>query len=294
MKTAGVIGAGSMVGSRFCELSKLVITPGDFPNIDITQKESISYFFKNPFEWAILFSAYTAVDEAEKQRDDKNGSCWQINVVGLTNVVEACLARNKKLIFISTEFVFDGTSGPYPEIESTGQDKAKMGWYGITKLEGEKTIKARLENFLIVRITYPYRGTFGGKPDFAKKILQKYKEGTLYPMFDDQIWTPTFIDDVAPAIDLLVTSGRSGIYHIASPKVTTPYRFAQELVTVLGLGPEKVEKGSLREFLKRPGTTPRPAKGGLKVGKIVKEGFVPTSWQAGIREIYKQSKGQLI
>lgn len=293
-KRLGVIGSGSMVGSRFCELTSLDVVPADYPNIDITKKKSMDEFFKNSFEWAVLFSAFTDVDEAEKQRDDKNGSCWKINIEGLKNVVEACRANNRKIVFISTEFVFDGTSGPYPEIAASGQDLNKLGWYGITKFEGEKIVTAELQDSLIVRITYPYRGPFEGKDDFVKIILSKFKEGTLYPMFDDQIWTPTFIDDLAPAIDMLISNNLKGIYHVASPIPTTPYMFTRELAAVFGLGAEKIEKGSLADFLKKPGATPRPAKGGLVVDKIKNEGFTPTTWQEGIREIFKQSGGQLI
>ncbi len=241
-----------------------------------------------------MFSAFTDVDQAEKQRNDKNGSCWQVNVEGLTHVVEACKASSRKLVFISTEFVFDGTSGPYPEVSSTGQDLNKMSWYGITKQEGEKIVTSELEDSLIVRITYPYRGPFEDKDDFVKIILRKFREGTLYPMFDDQIWTPTFIDDLAPSIDLLISNNLKGIYHVASPNSTTPFLFTRELAGVFGLGAEKIEKGSLANFLKKPGATPRPTKGGLKVDKIKSEGFTPTSWQEGIREIFKQSGGQLI
>ena len=290
-KQVGVIGSGSMVGSRFCELSSLDVVPADYPKVDILKKETLNEFFKNSFEWVILFSAFTNVDEAEKQRGDKNGSCWQINVEGLTNVVEACKAHSRKLVFISTEFVFDGTGGPYPEIAATNEDLGKMGWYGITKFEGEKIVARELEDSLIVRITYPYRGPYEGKKDFVKIILRKFKEGTLYPMFDDQIWTPTFVDDLAPAMDLLVSNNLKGIYHVVSPSQTTPYMFARELAGVFGLGAEKIEKGSLADFLKRPGATPRPTKGGLVVDKIIREGFTPTDWQEGIREIFKQSGG---
>ena len=87
----GVIGADSMVGSRFCQLSQLSLVKAVLNSkisVDIVKSKSVAKFFEeNEFESVILFSAFTDVDAAEKQRDGKNGSCWQINVVGVRNVV---------------------------------------------------------------------------------------------------------------------------------------------------------------------------------------------------------------
>ena len=298
-QTIGIIGSKSMVGSRVCELlsNDYKLQEGDLKNdisIDITDPKSVNEFFENhEFEWAILFSAFTDVDAAEKQRGDKTGPCWRINVEGTKNVVAACQKYNRKLIFISTDFVFEGTQGPYGEDDPTGGDESKLSWYGTTKIEAEKIVSS-LPDFIILRIAYPYRGKFEGKDDIVKRILRLYKEDRLYPMFVDQNITPTFIDDFAPVIKLLINSNAKGNFHLASPTLTTQYDFAKELLTVFGPDTLKLEKASVNEFMKRPGVTPRPTKGGLKVDKIKQLGFVPTNWQDGIRKIYDQSKGELI
>ncbi|MBI2327935.1 SDR family oxidoreductase [Candidatus Curtissbacteria bacterium] len=301
-QTIGVIGSGSMVGSRFCE-----IVEKDFGNIsllkadhhanfkiDITDRDKTRNFFQNHFDWLILFAAFTDVDAAEKQRGDKIAPCWQINVEGTTNVADACLSFGKNLIFISTDFVFDGTNGPYSEDDTPGPDMRKTSWYGITKIEAEKRIRQRLKDYLIVRIAYPYRGPFAQKDDIIKRILKLYQLGQLYPIFTDQKLTPTFIDDLAPAINLLVRRGERGIFHLASPKITTQYQFAKFVIATFGGDPRKVPKGSARSHNRDKSVTPRPTKGGLKVDKIKKLGFTPTNWQEGIRKIYEQSNGQLI
>lgn len=292
-----VIGSSSMVGSRFCELSagyfRLIKADlhGEI-SVDITDTKSIHHFFlQNNFRYIILFSAYTDVDGAEKQRGDKKGHCWKINVEGVENVVSVCKQIAKKLIFISTDFVFDGKNGPYDEDDSTGGDFNKISWYGITKIEGEKIIKKILSDFVIIRITYPYRGRFPQKDDFAKIILRRYKDNNLFPMFSDQILTPTFIDDLSVAVKLIVNKNQRGIFHIASPKVTTPYVFAKNLIATFGGDSSKVEKGSI---LKTRLVAQRPAKGGLKVERIKNLGFRPTDWERGIKIIYSQSKSKLI
>ncbi len=295
-----VIGSSSMAGSRFCELAKsdLDLTLADLrggPSVDITDKNSLDAFFANyNFDWAILFSAFTDVDLAEKERGDKSGLCWQINVDGTRNVFDLCQKKHRNLIFISTDFVFDGTAGPYSETDPPGPDLNKVSWYGITKLEAEKILNDKTVRCFIIRISYPYRAKFRGKDDIARRILRLYDDGNLYPMFSDQQLTPTFIDDLAPAVNLLIRKKQTGIFHLASPKITTQLEFAKELISIFGKDPTVIREGSLKEFLKRPSATPRPIKGGLKVDKITNLGFEPTNWKNGIREIFAQSNGKLL
>ena len=164
-----VLGANSMVGSRFCEMasSDFQLIKADLTSfilVDITDKNSVENFFKNnDFEWVILFSAFTDVDAAEQQRTNKDGSCWKINVEGAGNVVEACRKYKRKLIFILTDFVFDGVRGNYTENDPPGPNFDKVSWYGITKAEAEKIISDGSKNYIILRIAYPYRGKFAGK-----------------------------------------------------------------------------------------------------------------------------------
>ncbi len=280
-----------MVKSKFDLIKSDLL--GDLA-IYITKKESVDKFFKKDFEWIILFSAFTDVDGAEKQRDDKNGSCWQINVEGVRNIVNACCAYQKKLIFISTDFVFDGTKGPYSEDDPTGPNLAKVSWYGITKIEAEKIITTEFSDYLILRIAYPYRSRFEGKDDLAKRTLRLYFADKLYPMFTDQIISPTFIDDIAPALYLLITTNQRGVFHLISPVVTTQYGFAKELISVFGGTPAKIKKGLVIEFLEKENRTPRPINSALKVDKIKACGFTPTDWKRGIKIIYEQSGGILI
>src|SRR3989338_4252742 len=172
-----VIGSSSMVGSRFCDLSnqnfRLIKADlhGEIP-VDITDVKSVRHFFlQNNFQYLILFSAFADVDEAEKQRGNKEGNCWKINVEGVRNVANACKKFKRKLIFISTDFVFDGINGPYDETDPIGGDLDKISWYGLSKIEGEKIVQRVLADFIILRISYPYRAEFQKKDDFAKHLI---------------------------------------------------------------------------------------------------------------------------
>lgn len=295
-----IIGASSMVGSRFCLLTRGELTlieadvNGQNP-VDITSERSVEDFFKrNDFNSLILFSAYTDVDGAEAQRGDKNGTCWRINVNGVKNIVKACRKHNRKLIFISSDFVFDGKSGPYDEDEPTGENIKDISWYGITKIEGEKYVRKNLKDAVMIRISYPYRDRFETKDDVLKRILKLAKENKLYPMFGDQKISPTFTDDLPEAFKTIMRKEQNGIFHLASPKITTQYELAKKLLSIFGIYDVKVEKGSLADFLKSGDRTPRPINGGLNVSKIIKLGFTPTSWDDGIKKIFVQTNGNLI
>ena len=300
MTACAVIGASSMVASRFCDLAKnhLALVKGDLNgkiSIDITREKSVSDFFKNhKFDWVFLFSAFTDVDEAEKQRSSKSGLCWKINVEGVKNVVSECKKNKKNLLFISTDFVFDGARGPYDENSPQGGDLDKVSWYGITKLEAEKLIGKNLNKYIILRISYPFRGPFKEKDDQVKRILRLYDAGNLYPMFSDQTITPTFIDDLAPAISILINKNQNGIFHLASPRTTNHFEFAKKVLEIFGREPAKLEKGSIVDFLKNPSATPRPINAGLKVEKLIKLGFLPTDWEKAIEVVFSQSGGRLI
>ena len=152
----GVIGSHSMVGSRYCELlgESVDLVKGDLstePQIDITNRRSVEDFLRLfNFSHVILFSAFTDVNAAEKQRGQKDGICWRINVEGVRNIVEACQKNSTRLIFISTDFVFDGTSGSYSEKDQVGPNLDLVSWYGITKIEAEKSIQRGLPKRLII------------------------------------------------------------------------------------------------------------------------------------------------
>lgn len=298
--TCAVIGAFSMVGSRFCDLAgdNLNLIKADLHSgipVDITDKKSVDDFFKNyDFAWVLLFSAFTDVDAAERQRNDKRGLCWQINVDGVQNIVERSKEYQKSLLFISTDFVFDGTSGPYAEDAPVGPDFGKVSWYGISKIEAEKIIRENLSKYIILRIAYPFRGPFEEKDDIVKRVLRLYGSDKLYPMFYDQIITPTFIDDLGSAIPLLLDRAIYGIIHLASPAITNQFDFAKKVLEIFQKDVTKLKKTSIVDFLKNPSSTPRPIKGGLKVEKITKLGFSPTDWEKAIEAVFLQSGGKLI
>ncbi|MEM7825144.1 MAG: SDR family oxidoreductase [Candidatus Aenigmatarchaeota archaeon] len=269
-----VVGSDSMVGSRFCELEhnefKLIKADlGGEVDIDITNPLSVKSFFKRyKFDWLVLFSAFTDVDKAEQERNNKEGACWRINVDGAYNIASACKRYDRFLIYISTDFVFDGISGPYSENDEPASDSGQVSWYGWTKLNGEKTVINSDCKFIIARISYPYRAKFLLKTDFVRNILDRLKTGNLYPMYDDQLISPTFIDNIVRALACLIKAGQFGIFHIADNTVLSPYQAACEIARVFGYNACSIKRGSLVSNMKDSSFAKRPLNGGLKNNRV--------------------------
>lgn len=292
--TIAVVGAESLVGSRFCELAKdsfrLIKTEKDDLNILNTQALS-NFFANNQFDYLILFAAFTDVEAAEKERGQKEKLCWKLNVDGALNIGQLSKEYARKLIFISTDFVFDGQAGPYGETDKTGGNLEKISWYGITKLAAEKGLSEILENLITIRISYPYRANFPTKLDFARNILEKYQGGNLFPLYSDQKFTPTFVDDLHSAVELIVKSKETGVFHVASPKLTTPYDFAKRLLEKFAGKPVEIKEGSIKENVQKTSLVPRPVFGGLISSRMSSLGFTPTNWQDGIEKLISQIRG---
>ena len=290
-------GADGLVGSRFTDLyhkDTQFITP-KIEELDITDKAALGSFFeenKSDFEAVINFAAITDVDAAEKERGNEKGLTWKVNVEGPKNIAEQARKYGKYLIQISTDFVFPGTEaqpGPTAEDANPPQTPDSLGWYGWTKLQGEVEIGKIDADHSILRITYPFRAHYPPKIDFARNILELYDEGKLYPMFSDQKMTPSFCDEIAKVLYLLVEEKPEGIFHAASADVTTPFDFAGYLLEKARGVKEIVKEGSMAEFLSAPGKTPRPRLGGLKVEKTEQElGIKFMTWKEAVDELIKQ------
>lgn len=258
--TTGLTG---LVGSRLPELfgdkyefHNMDLTTG----VDITDKAKIQDFItKHPAKVLLHLAAFTNVNEANNQKEDKNGICYKVNVGGTQNIAELCKEHGIYMIHISTDFVFAGDKEePYTE----KNPRNPIEWYGETKATAEEAVEKTLNHYSIVRIGYPFRAKFEDKPDIVAKTIQGLKDGTLYPQFSDMIITPTFIDDLAKALDVIIGKQPDGIYHLNGSTSLSPFELAQKITKVFDFDSSKIKKGSLEEFLK---TTDRPYQKTLKI-----------------------------
>jgi len=287
MKKIAVIGGSGMVASRFIDLSsdRLDLTSLDEKTLDITDRNAVEkYFSENKFDSIINFAAYTSVDGAEAQKGDENGLVWRLNVGGPKNLAEVCKSNNIFLVHISTDFVFPGDEkypGPYCEDAKLPETPEGIGWYGWTKNRAEAEMMKPGIKCAIVRYGYPFRAAiYDKKKDWARNLISLYNEQKLYPLFDDQIHSVLFIDDLAEPLTKILNEELEGIFHIASSDTTTPYEIGSYLLEKYTGKKVEIQKGSLTEFLKIPGKAPRSRFGGLKVEKTEKIlGIEFNSWR---------------
>lgn len=250
--------------------------------VDITDSASL----KNAFEasdapWVFHFAAITDVDAAEKEKTQKEKSLtWRVNVDATENIVSLCKNSGKHLLYISTDYVFDGNKDRYTETDLP--DPA--GFYAQTKYEGEKRVSLLGDLGLIIRIANPYGLKESGKKDFVHKIADELRHGESIKTPTDQLFVPTFIPDIATAIGHLVHKNAHGIYHVVGDEAFSPYEAALEVARIIGASDTLIQKTQFALYFDK--RAPRPFHVVLSNDKIKKLGLNVTSFRHGLELIY--------
>jgi len=284
-------GLSGLVGSRVVELLR---DRYEFENlsletgVDITDRESLQERINDSSAPIVFhFAAKTDVDGCEKDKPLKElGAAWKINVDGTRNVVEVCRKYGKKIVYISTDFVFAGDHAPadgYIEEDST----SPVNWYGQTKLRGEEIVINYGLPFIVLRIAYPYRAKFDGKKDFVRTIAAKLAKNEKILAVKDHIMTPTFIDDIAVTLHTLLKEAATGIYHVVGSQFITPFDAAILVAKAFNYDTSLVNPTQREEYFKN--LAPRPFNLSLKNDKITKLGIKMRSFEEGLEEIKRQS-----
>jgi len=288
MKIIGT-GLSGLVGSRIVELlPQHTFTNFSLENgVDITDKASITTRITEDHEsmWVLHLAAYTNVQGAEAEREKKEESAaWKVNVEATQNIVDACTLTGKKLLYIDTDYAFDGIKDTYTE-EDTPHP---LSWYAITKSEGAKRVLSMGENSIVLRISNPYRANPIGKKDFVHKMLEYMKSDKPIIAPQDQVFVPTFIDDIATAIDILVTKGSHGIFHVVGSQALSPFDAALSLAHLYGIDASHITPTKFASYFE--GKAPVPQRALLLNDKIRSLGVVMHGFDDGIRIMKKQEE----
>lgn len=281
------IGGSGLVGSKVVELLQQQYEMTDLSvskGVDITKPETLDVIKNDPdHEVVIQFAAKADVDGCEKDKPlGEEGDAFKINVTGTQNVAEACKIGKKKMIYISTDFVFDGENTPeggYTEDDTPHP----LGWYAETKEKGEEVVKKAGIPYIIIRIAYPYRKEFAAKKDFARAIMDRLGQGLPVKAITDHTFTPTFIDDIAPAIDALLKNDATGIYHVVGDQSLSPYEASMLIAKTFGYDVSLVGQTTRAEFF--AGRAPRPFDLTINNAKIEKLGVIMKSFEEGLLEV---------
>jgi len=280
-------GLSGLVGSR---IEELLIDKYQFENlsldtgVDITDSEKIiSSITSSNASLVLHLAAKTDVDGCQKDMSQgTNGQAWKINVEGTKNVINACARSGKKLIYVSTDFVFDGKKEkPYSEEDTP----SPINWYGQTKYEGEKLVTKSSLSWVILRIAYPYRADFP-KRDFVRVLIDKLKNREKLRLVTDHIMTPTFIDGLSNVLDSIIRNNSTGIFHAVGSQFVSPFEAGVIISNIFGFDKNLLQKTTREEFFKN--RAPRPFNLALKNDKIQKLGIRMKTLREGILEIKKQ------
>lgn len=234
-------------------------------NIDLSSREFLTSNRFSEYDTVIHLAAKAHIDNCEKDRMfGKDGETWKNNVEATRNVVEFCRQTKKKLVYLSTECVFDGKKKKYTEED----DPCPINWYGETKLESEKIVMS-LPDSLILRTVMAYDGRLEHKDivrDFASKLEKKEKLLAA----TDQMVSFTYTGDIADAILVSSEKNLKGIYHFAGKDVISIYELAVEIGKIIGANPSLVISATMEEILGREKAKLRLRNSVLDSSKFIK------------------------
>ena len=229
-------------------------------------------------DWVIHAAALTDVDACEREKE----KAWTMNVQGCENVVRVCSDQHLPLVFVSTDYVFDGNSGPYGEEDPVHP----LNHYGLTKSEGEKIVRAGLEDFIIVRTMVLYGWARRVRNNYALWLIDTLGRGETVRIVVDQFGTPTLADDLAEALLLGVNRNLRGLYHMAGSEFLSRHAFATLVAEVFSFDPSLIFE-TTSDRLKQPARRPRMS--GLKTDRMTREtGYRFSSVRDGLAVIRRQ------
>ena len=243
------------------------VTRAPYVPLDITDGEAVSRVLSEVKPDAVIHcAAWTAVDLAEDE--DKRDKVRAINADGTRHIAQACKALGCKLMYISTDYVFDGQGETPWQPDCT--DYAPLNVYGQTKLEGELAVRELVERFFIVRIAWVFG--LSGK-NFIRTMLRLGETHASVRVVCDQIGTPTYTLDLARLLVNMIETERYGVYHATNEGGYISWAdFAQEIFRQAGMATQVVPVTTAEYSLSKAA---RPFNSRLDKAKLVENGFAP-------------------
>lgn len=278
----GYEGIGSDIQSAYAGVADgTAVTQMPYVSLDITNKDAVrNILTQNKPDVVIHCAAWTAVDLAED--DDKRDKVRAINVDGTRYIAEVCKEIGAKMLYISTDYVFDG-QGEEPWKPDCKKYNA-LNVYGQTKLEGELAVSELLEKYFIVRIAWVFGKN--GK-NFIKTMLNVGKTHDIVRVVNDQIGTPTYTYDLARLLVDMAESDKYGYYHATNEGgYISWYDFTKEIYRQAGYSTQVIPVSTAEYGLSKAA---RPFNSRLDKSKLSQNGFklLPT-WQDALARYLKE------
>lgn len=251
----------------------------DVEEMDITDAAACEKVITEAKPDAVIHcAAYTAVDAAE----DNVELCRKVNAEGTRNIAKVCKALDIKMMYISTDYVFNG-EGLRPW--EPDDHREPLNVYGLTKYEGEIAVEQNLEKYFIVRIAWVFG--VNGK-NFIKTMLRLGQERGAVSVVNDQIGSPTYTYDLSKLLVAMIQTDKYGRYHATNEGLCSWYEFACEIFRQAGMDEVKVTSVDSSAF---PVKAKRPSNSRLNKDKLTENGFerLP-AWQDALGRYLEELK----
>lgn len=257
------------------------VTEMPYISMDITDEEKVKKVIDEIHPDAVIHcAAWTAVDMAED--DDKVDAVRRVNADGTRNIAEACKTVDAKMLYLSTDYVFDG-QGTTPW-KPDDKNYRPLNVYGKTKLEGELAVAETLSKYFIVRIAWVF-GKNGN--NFVKTMLKVGKTHDTLRVVNDQVGTPTYTYDLARLLVDMVETDKYGYYHATNEGgYISWYDFACEIFRQAGYTTKVIPVTTAEYGLSK---AKRPFNSRLDKSKLVENGFTPLpDWKDALRRYLEE------
>ena len=259
------------------------VTSAEYVKLDITDKNAVDKVISDTnCDVVIHCAAWTAVDAAEDE--ENQAKVRAINVDGTQNIADVCKKIDAKMVYISTDYVFNG-QGTEPWTPDC-KDYAPLNVYGQTKLDGELAVANTLDKYFIVRIAWVFGKN--GK-NFIKTMINVGKTHDEVRVVNDQIGTPTYTFDLARLLVDMIETDKYGYYHATNEGgYISWYDFTKEIYKAAGMSTKVTPVTTAEYGLSKAA---RPFNSRLDKSKLVEAGFKPLpTWQDAVARYVKELK----
>lgn len=246
--------------------------------MDFTDPLVVSNVFeKLKPEIVIHAGAISKPDECELNQPE----AYKINVESTITLLKNAAKYKSFFLFVSTDFIFDGESGMYKEDDLP----SPVNFYGKTKADAEEAVKKYEYGWSIVRTVLVYGKPVSGRSNILTIVKDKLEKGEMYNVVDDQVRTPTYVEDLASGIVSIIDKKAEGIYHLAGKDILTPYQMAVKAANHLGLDDSLIKRVTAADFSQ---PAKRPHRTGFVIDKAIAElGFSPVSFEEGLKKTFE-------
>jgi len=260
------------------EESVRALSNAKYEQLDITDKQEMKECFQSREpDIVVNCAAYTNVDRAEEERK----KAWQVNAAAVKKMVRVLRRLETKFVQISTDYIFDGTDGPYDE----SARPEPINYYGTSKLAAENEVKASGIDHIILRTNVLYGAAESVNSNFVLWVMKSLEESTPIRVVDDQYNNATLANGLAECIAIACVMNVHGVYNYAGTDLINRYEFALKIADFFGYDTDLITPCKTEELNQR---AERPRKSGLITDKVVNNLHIQLyDTEAGLQQVEK-------